>query len=376
MSGSVDKEELSNKIRKSLEEVQLKPREVANKQAIRAMHSTHKSDFVQRNLSFWNKNKHLCGDFLLDGKRLNPENIVPQLIQIEPNDAHSAKVFRLACFNWSIPTSRGFGRRLRFLVWDKHHNALIGLIGLTDPVFNLKVRDEVIGWDANARKERLTCVMDAFTLGAVPPYSHLLGGKLVAALLSSEQIQDCFTLKYQNRAGIISGQKKQPQLAAITTTSVLGRSSVYNRLKLNGQKILSPIGFTSGYGHFQFSDHIFKEMKNLVEAESPEKANSFSFGHGPNWKIRTIREALRILGIDQTVVKHGIRREVFICRLFENSFDHLKAGIMLEGSLTRATEVISNDAMNRWVVPRSQRDKRFQNFKADDWIERIIERQQ
>ena len=35
----------------------------------------------------------------------------------------------------------GFGRRLRFLVWDDSNGKLIGILAIGDPVFNLSVRD-------------------------------------------------------------------------------------------------------------------------------------------------------------------------------------------------------------------------------------------
>src|SRR5262249_41111946 len=69
------------------------------------------------------------------------------------------------------------GRRLRYLVWDANNDKLIGIMALGDPVFNLKVRDELIGWDIKDRGKRLVNVLDAYVLGAVPPYNMLLGGQ-------------------------------------------------------------------------------------------------------------------------------------------------------------------------------------------------------
>jgi hypothetical protein len=63
-----------------------------------------------------------------------------------------------------VPVSNGFGRRLRYLVWDNHNNKLIGIIAIGDPVFNLSVRDTLIDWDAKARGERLVNLMDAYVL--------------------------------------------------------------------------------------------------------------------------------------------------------------------------------------------------------------------
>ena len=58
------------------------------------------------------------------------------------------------------------------------------------------MRDCWIGWTKEDRQERLHHVMDAFVLGAVPPYSHLLCGKLVAMLAASNQVRDAFHGKY------------------------------------------------------------------------------------------------------------------------------------------------------------------------------------
>jgi hypothetical protein len=94
-------------------------------------------------------------------------------------------LFRYACAHWSIPVSSGYGRRLRFLVKDESNGKLIGLFGLGDPVYSMRARDEWIKWDSSAKKERLYNVMDAYVLGAVPPYASLLCGKLVAMLVLS-----------------------------------------------------------------------------------------------------------------------------------------------------------------------------------------------
>lgn len=96
-----------------------------------------------------------------DGSEVVPEAINPRLEPIKA-DTWQSDLFRLASLSWSVPVSSGFGRRLRYLVWDDSNNKLIGIIALGDPVFNLKVRDELIGWNSNDRKKRLVNVMDAY----------------------------------------------------------------------------------------------------------------------------------------------------------------------------------------------------------------------
>ena len=54
--------------------------------------------------------------------------------------------------------------------------------------------------------------MDAYVLGAVPPYSFLIGGKMVAALMGSQEVKDAYERKYMGKEGVISQQSKQARL--------------------------------------------------------------------------------------------------------------------------------------------------------------------
>jgi hypothetical protein len=38
----------------------------------------------------------------------------------------AASIFRLAEMSWSVPVLTGFGRRLRYLVWDEAHQRVAG----------------------------------------------------------------------------------------------------------------------------------------------------------------------------------------------------------------------------------------------------------
>jgi hypothetical protein len=102
-----------------------------------------------------------------------PANIRPRLVQVQ-SDSRDELLFRYACLHWSIPISSGYGRRVRFLVIDESNNKLIGVIGIGDPVYSLAARDKWIGWNEAEHRERLHAVMDAFVLGAVPPYAQHL----------------------------------------------------------------------------------------------------------------------------------------------------------------------------------------------------------
>jgi hypothetical protein len=217
----------------------------SGKEVIRSLHHAQRNELLRQNRKFISEHlPSLIGHFA-SGSEVDPARVTPALERIG-GDTWQSDLFRLASLTWAVPVSHGFGRRLRYLVWDQDNNKLMGLIAIGDPVFNLSVRDTLIGWDVHERSERLVNIMDAYVLGAVPPYNMLLGGKLVASLIRSRDLYDDFTQAYGASTGIISRKEKRARLLAVTTSSSLGRSSVYNRLKLDGVKYFKPIGYTGG----------------------------------------------------------------------------------------------------------------------------------
>ena len=160
--------------------------------------------------------------------------------------------------------SQGYGRRLRYLVKDRANGKLIGIFALGDPVFNLRVRDEWIGWNQAERRERLVNLMDAYVVGAVPPYAGLLGGKLVASLIASKEVGKKFQERYGGREGLISGRQKQARLTLVTVTSASGALIDVQQAEAHAERWksdrdnpvvdLQKLGATTGYGHFQITD--------------------------------------------------------------------------------------------------------------------------
>ena len=305
------------------------------------------------------------------GAELDVERIRPR-IEVVRSGTWQSDLFRFASYYRRIPISEGYGRRLRFLVWDDHHQKLMGLFALGDAVFNLRARDEFIGWDRYRRVDAMVNLMDAYALGAVPPYNMLLGGKLVASLIRSQDVVDTFQAKYHDSVGVISGQSKHAKLVAVTTTSALGRSSLYNRLKINGQPIFSPIGSTSGWGHFHFSDELFDDMREYLRSVGDHYADSHGFGQGPNYRLRLIRKALGLLGLDPDLAKHGLAREVFFCSLASNALQFLRGDhkrVRYDHLPTAAQ--MGEAAKARWVTPRAERMPEFRAWRSEQFLREL-----
>lgn len=218
--------------------------------------------------------------------------------------------------------------------------------------------------------------MDAYVVGAVPPYNQLLGGKLVAALIGSEEVSRAFSERYGQSTGIISQQQKAARLALVTITSALGRSSLYNRLRLRDSQgnllvNLERIGETRGYGHFQLSNSLFERIRQLLADENHPYANGHQFGQGPNWRFRVLRVGLKRLGLDEELIKHGIHREVFAMPMAPDFKDFL-CGRIGDINLQRpSAESISAAAVQRWIIPRAARNSDYRVFQREQLFEKI-----
>ena len=196
------KTELVRKIERSLRsqgfrvsESRILPPENLDKETLRKLHSTAvKQKIIEATPALQRRETALLS-YIANGSELNPLAVCPSIVQVESRSLEE-QLFRYVTLHWTVPVSSGYGRRLRFLVIDQSNGKLIDAIGLCDPVIALSGRDTWIGWSKDQRFARLRHVMDAFVLGAVPPYSHLLFGKLVALFCASDEVRRACYAKY------------------------------------------------------------------------------------------------------------------------------------------------------------------------------------
>ena len=86
----------------------------------------------------------------------------------------------------SFPMKRP-GARLRYVVWDEYHKAMIGRLGCI-ALFCWAPRDR-ISYDM-----RDYCSVSRPNVGAIPPYNGILGGKL-AMLMTSKKVREDFNAR-------------------------------------------------------------------------------------------------------------------------------------------------------------------------------------
>jgi hypothetical protein len=304
---------------------------------------------------------------IASGTEINPQSIRPRLDLVEAGTWQS-NLFRFASLHWSIPVSDGYGRRLRFLIFDDANNKLIGLLGLGDPVYSIRARDEWIGWDPKNKAQRLYHVMDAYVLGAVPPYSKLLGGKLIALAAACDEVREAFRNRYAGRRAILSGRERDPHLVLLTTTSALGRSSIYNRLKFRERLMFRSAGFTGGWGEFHFSDGVYEKLSDFAREHCEPTAKRKAWGKGFRNRRELVRKALAGLGYSEKMLNHGIQRELFVIPLARNTRAFLREETDAPLYYKMPFAKVARFWKKRWLLPRAERDNSWRVFKNSEWL--------
>jgi hypothetical protein len=338
----------------------------ADKSIMRGLHGmavAHRITAAEK--SFFKKEDRLI-PFIANGSEIQPKKISPRLELVEP-DTDNELLFRYASLHWSIPVSSGYGRRLRFLVFDDQNDRLIGLFGLGDPVYALHDRDKWIGWDSEQKRERLYHVLDAYVLGAVPPYSMLLGGKMVAMLALSNEVRRAFKEKYFGTKTLINKKKRPPYLSLITTTSALGRSSLYNRIRVDSFDYWHSVGFTKGFGEFHFSNGMYGAIREFVEERCEPTAKQAAWGIGFRNKREVVRKCLPKLDLSPDLLHHGIEREVFAAPLGRNTLRFLKGEVSRPGFFDWRAKDLAELCMERWILPRASRRPEYALFERSDY---------
>lgn len=344
-----------------------------DKEQLRALHADAAGALRERSRNTLARHEDQFVARLARGPEVVPERIEPVLVPVTDRRGFEGLLWRWCSLHWSIPVSSGYGRRLRFLVVDRGHgDKVIGLIGLADPVFALGCRDSAIGWSPRWRKERLFSVMDAFVLGALPPYNALCGGKLAALLATSSEVRDAFSERYRDHVTLIARRKPDARLALVTTNSALGRSSVYNRLgRPDGNLAFRPVGYTSGTGDFHFSGSIYKELADYASRTTPAGVTQrHERWTGDTFRNRreVVQRALDSLGYDSRKLRiHGVQRQVFLAPLAANALEWLRGEAQSLDWSTLDCGNLGEWWLRRWAIRRAARVPDWQRFDPESW---------
>lgn len=334
---------------------------------IRRAHETQRETRLNNAKDFITQKEDDLIANLANGTDVNPEHIDPTISPVITQ--HDKDLWKYASLTWSVPVSEGYGRRTKFLVRDRQNGKLIAIFALGDPVIALGPRDDTIGWNKEQRHNRLYNVFDAFVLGAIDPYRQLLAGKLVALCALANETRTFLTNKYSGTTTVLREEQKNPTPVLITTSSALGKSSIYNRLTYYERKAFQPIGYTRGFGHFHIPEDIFRQLALLIRAEGSNVQGAYgrgADGGGANYRFRVIRTAFKELGLPANALQHGVKRQIFLAPVAHNWKEFLCGETDTIDPINMPAGEIAEYYKLRWAIPRSQRRPEFKSWKRDD----------
>ena len=362
---------LADRIREALSKA-IPEGEIRTKEHIRLMHEEARLSRLRDAQGWiqkaWEKRSHRFAN----GADLSPKDIAPKLVAVKTPEEED--LFRLARFTWSLPYSRGYGRRLRFLVMDEHHDAVMGVLGLQSAPIDFAVRDQDIAYPAGEKVILVNQTMDIFTLGAVPPYNRLLAGKLIVYAAASQEIRKAYQDKYTGRVTKLDSRVIPSHLVMLTTTSAFGRSSIYNRVSYRGnanghnRDIATPLGYTKGYGNVHL-DAIYPEIKEFLIKQGIPASQGFGRGPKPVWQ--NITRTLTMLNVKQDGLKHGIQRQAWRIPLAKNALDYLSGRAEEPDYYEETFDQLAAWWKERWLLPRTQRVSDWQDWRKESLLQSI-----
>lgn len=301
--------------------VEILPPSTYDKETIRTTMGVKRHEIINQNRKWIDKHLPIAKKNMATGLEALYSKIDPIIEVCETQEQHN--LFRIFRYYWSSPYSDYVGRRIKLLIRDKGlpKKPIIGIAALGSPIIHIPERDEFIGWDKETRTRNLVYTLDAYVIGAIPPYNQLLGGKLISCLLASDEVRKIYKRKYRDAVTIME-KRIASDLYGIFTTSLYGKSAQYNRLKYKGSFLYKPIGQTKGFGTLHLSKETINEMVNLLKSKKIEV--NHGFGDGPSWVMRVINAAGELLGFDpEYLLKHSFRRNIYFIPIAKNYKDLL-----------------------------------------------------
>jgi len=353
----------------STKSFEFSPPSIYAKDVVKAAMAYSRNNIIERNQSWLDNHLELGRANLAQGKHVLKSDIAPRIELCETQEQHD--VFRLLRYSWSSPASDYVGRRMRLLIRDDgiKGSPIIGIAALGSSIIHIPDRDEWIGWDMSTRTNRIIYMMDAYVIGALPPYNYLLGGKLISYILASNEIRKLYKKKYAKVKTILK-KRKASDLVLIMTTSLYGsNSSQYNRLKFGKSLLYKPKGSTRGFGSLHISDEAFAAMRELAAKNGLKISNRF--GDGPNWRMRVIRSACEVLELDSEVIlKHSFKRGLYAVPLAVNFKSFLKGSSRKPTYRNLPLQKLVRHWRNRWLNMRLQNKlivERVKRFTPDQF---------
>ncbi len=166
---------------------------------------------------------------------------------------------------------------------------------------------------------------------------------------------------------MIRRKRLDARLALITTTSALGRSSIYNRVKYGERLLFHSVGFTRGSGEFHFLNGLYGAISEYAVRYCEPTAKQERWGTGFRNRREVVRKCLAKVGLSTEWLYHGIQREIFMIPLAQNACEFLQGKHSRLRWFDQSVEDLFGFFSERWLLPRAERDQSYKFWDRAEW---------
>ena len=269
------------------------------------------------------------------------EALEPYVEMVEQGNASSNEMWTLVRrLIHTMEFTANPGRNVKFYVKDKVSGKILGVISLGSDVTSLGARDTFIGWtkDNKFKDGKLKYTSIGTTICCAQPLGfNFLGGKLVAALVTSSVIRDAWKEIY--------GQT----LVGLSTTSLYGIHSMYNGIPLwktlgesKGKIALKPDDSTYEVWHEWLKENRSDEYK----VATTQKEGVAGPPTGVNQKI--INMIFKVVGVKPSNYMHGFKRGIYFADVYENGKEFLRCEIEEKDLKMKQKYIDDSDYIMKW----------------------------
>jgi len=235
------------------------------------------------------------------------------------------------------------GRNVKFFVKDKTTNKVLGVISLGSDVTSLGVRDEFIGWtkDDKFKNGKLNHTAIGSTICCTQPLGfNFLGGKLVAAMVTSGTIRDTWKKLY--------GQT----VVGFSTTALYGIHSMYNGIphwktlgETKGKISLKPDDKFYDVWHQWLKDNRREEYDKVTTSTTGQPVTGI--------KQKILQLIYKELGIKRAEYEHGFKRGCYYADLYQNGKEFLRSEITEDELIMKPKYEQDVEYIKNWWKPKA-----------------------
>ena len=252
------------------------------------------------------------------------------------------------------------GRFIKFLMIDDVSGRVLGVSSIASDVISISDRDKYLGWTPEDKLKQKMLKHSAIGTTIVPtqPFgSNFLGGKLIAALVTSGVVRE----EWEHPK---SGESNPAKLVGMTTTSLYGGFSMYNSLKW-----WKPVGMSKGKipikpyekGYYNWHQWLKQFRKDDYEKAMTQK--ELVSGPVTGAKMRVLSMIFQACQIKQSDYCHGFTRGVYYSCFYENTKEFLQRKITEAELVMKPLFKDDTKAILDWWRPKAI--ERYKKLKAD-----------